>query len=75
MEDALNRKQGICTYLLWALQLTRVGTTLKGLQYVPEKEIVIAKFWPPGQAEVEREINVAADSGTAMIKDIIRALE
>lgn len=75
MEDALNRKQGICTYLLWALQLTGVGTTLKGLQYVPEREVVIAKFWPPGQAEVEKEINVAADSGTAMIKDIIRALE
>ena len=71
MED----KQTICTYLLWALQKTRGLSNLKGLNYNAEKEVVTAKIWPPGKAQVEREINVAADSGIAMIKDIIRALE
>ena len=71
MED----KQAICTYLLWALQKTRGLSNLKGLSYDEKKEVVTAKIWPPGKAQVEREINVAADSGIAMIKDIIRALE
>ena len=71
MED----KQAICTYLLWALQKTRGLGNLKGLSYQEEEEVVIAKIWPPGSAEIEKRINVAADSGIAMMKDIIRALE
>lgn len=66
MED----KQRICDRLLETLKLTRLGTDLIDLDYIEESEIVVAHFEDGGK----REINVACDSGIAMIKDIIRGI-
>lgn len=52
------------------LKLTRLGTDLIDLDYIKESEIVVAHF--EGGHSVD--INVACDSGVAMIKDIIRAI-
>ncbi len=66
MED----KQKICDRLLETLKLTRQLYDLIDLDYIEEKELVVAHFEGGGK----KEINVAMDSGIAMIKDIIRAI-
>ncbi len=66
MED----KQKICDRLLETLKLTRQLYNLIDLDYIEEKEIVVAHFEGGGK----KEINVAMDSGIAMIRDIIRAI-
>lgn len=52
------------------LKLTRQLYDLIDLDYIKESEIVVAHF--EGGHKVD--INVACDSGVAMIKDIIRAI-
>lgn len=52
------------------LKLTRQLYDLIDLDYIKEKEIVVAHFEGGGK----KEINVAMDSGIAMIKDIIRGI-
>ena len=64
-------KQQICNALALAIQKTRGGNDLSSLEYDPDTERVTAYFMGGGW----REINVAADSGFAMIKDIINHLE
>ena len=66
MED----KRSICDRLLETLKLTRQLYDLIDLDYIEEKEIVVAHFEGGGK----KEINVAMDSGIAMIRDIIRAI-
>lgn len=66
MED----KQRICDLLLPALQATRGLNDLKDLVYCQALETVLAVF-PNGNV---KHVNVAADSGTAMIKDIMRGI-
>ncbi|MDY5114296.1 hypothetical protein ACTQZS_15105 [Bilifractor sp. LCP19S3_H10] len=66
MED----KQKIMNLLCRALQATRNASDLISLTYIPHEEHVIAKF-----EEGDREINVAMDSGTAMIRDVVNHLE
>lgn len=69
MED----KQMICDKLLEALQLTRQYEDLQSLIYLrggEDHETVMALF-AQGNA---KEINVSMDSGSAMIRDILRAL-
>lgn len=66
MED----KQRICDRLLETLKLTRQLYDLIDLDYIEEKELVVAHFEGGGK----KEINVAMDSGIAMIRDIIRAI-
>lgn len=61
-------KQIICDLLLPALQATRSLFDLKKLQYDPDKEIVTAYF----DNDWTKVVNVSADSGIAMIKDIIK---
>lgn len=61
-------KQLICDKLLAALQVTRHLYDLIELQYNPEKEIVVAGF----ENGYTKTINVALDSGTAMIRDIMK---
>lgn len=68
-------KQVICRYLLWTLQKTRGLTDLIDLRYDEKRGIVEAVTWRNGQMEKKKEINVEADSGIALIKDVIRALE
>ena len=65
MED----KQRICELLLPALQATHNLRDLISLQYNPEDDSVTAVL--PGGT---RQANVALDSGTSMIRDIIRQI-
>lgn len=63
MED----KQKICDLLLPTLQATRNLYDLKSLEFDPELEMVYATF----TSGYMKRANVAMDSGTAMIRDII----
>lgn len=60
----------ICDRLLETLKLTRQLYDLIDLDYIEEKELVVAHFEGGGK----KGINVAMDSGIAMIRDIIRAI-
>ena len=66
MED----KQKICDLLLAALKQTREAGDITALTYDSGKEVVTAEFEGGGK----RRINVAMDSGTAMIRDIMNSL-
>lgn len=66
----MENKQLICDYLTLALQETRGAHDLVSLNYDPEKDVVIGTFSGGGT----RACNVAADSGCAMIRDIMRQL-
>ena len=63
-------KQKICDLLLKALQETRNLHDLTDLQYDKENDIVIATF----DSGYTKKANVACDSGTAMIRDIIEQI-
>lgn len=62
-------KDKICKLLCKVLQLTRGASDLKSLEYNAETEIVTVAF-----EGGTRKINVACDSGTAMIRDIVNNL-
>lgn len=64
------KKDKICKLLCKVLQLTRGASDLKSLDFNPDSEIVTAVF-----EGGSRTINVACDSGTAMIRDIMNHLE
>lgn len=66
----MENKQLICDRFLECLYLTRQLYDLIDLDYIEEKELVVAHFEGGGK----KEINVAMDSGIAMIRDIIRAI-
>jgi hypothetical protein len=66
MED----KQKILDALLQTLRLTRSLYDLEELTYEPSSETVFAKY----ESGYGRRINVAMDSGTAMIKDVMSVL-
>ena len=68
----MENKQEILNKLLPALQATRNLSNLDSLKYVNDNndEIVIATFKNGG----EKTVNVTADSGTAMITDLIKRL-
>ena len=57
-------KQTICDLLCKAIQQTAAGDDLVALRYDPVNEAYDA-----------RQINVAKDSGWAMIKDIVRQID
>lgn len=61
-------KQKILDLLLPSLQATRNLHDLIGLDYDEESETVIATF----NNGYQKRVNVAIDSGTAMICDVIR---
>lgn len=63
MED----KQLICDLLLPVLQATRNLHDLADLTYDAEHELVIATF----ASGYRKTANVAMDSGTSMIRDIV----
>ncbi len=60
-------KQKILNLLLPALQATSNLDDLHSLKYDPERETVTASFLNGA----EKIVNVAMDSGTSMIKDIL----
>lgn len=62
-------KQAICDALTATLLLTRNCADLIGIKYDPEKELATVAF-TGGTIRV----NVAMDSGTAMIRDIMRQI-
>ncbi len=66
MED----KQKICDLLADTLRATSNAWDVKSLTYDKGKEIVEVRFVGGGN----RRINVAMDSGTAMIRDIVNHL-
>ena len=63
-------KHKIIALLLKTLQATRNAEDLISLEYDEESEVVTALFRSGGK----RRISVAMDSGTAMIRDIMRGL-
>ena len=65
-------KQKICDLLLLALQATSAGRRLVNLIYAvePGKETVTAVFQSGGK----KVADVTADSGTALIYDIMRQI-
>ena len=63
-------KQKILDLLLPSLQATRNLHDLIGLDYDEESETVIATF----NNGYQKRANVAMDSGTAMICDVIRQI-
>lgn len=65
-------KQIICDRLCEAIKQTSAGDDLEALRYDPKKEIVHADFTNAYDA---RQINVAMDSGWAMIKDIVNHID
>ena len=60
-------KQKICDLLLPALQATRNLYDLQELEYSEERDLVYATF----ESSYQKVVNVAMDSGTAMIRDVI----
>lgn len=65
MED----KQKILNLLCRALQATDNASDLLSLTYLPHEDAVIVRF-----ANGRRQVNVAMDSGTAMIRDVVNNL-
>ncbi len=65
----MENNQKICDLLLPALQQTRSLCDLVDLEYVQEQGTVLATF--PSRFI---RINVMADSGLAMIKDVVEVL-
>lgn len=63
-------KQKILDLLLPSLQATRNLHDLIGLDYDEESETVIATF----NNGYQKRVNVAIDSGTTMICDVIRQI-
>lgn len=63
-------KKRICALLLPVLQATRNLFDLATLEYDEQREVVIATF----ENGYSKTANVAADSGTSMIKDILKQI-
>lgn len=69
MED----KAQICKLLLPVLQATRAGEDIKGIEYQKSDQgyrEIVTLFRPWGH----EDINVTADSGISMIRDIIKKM-
>ena len=66
MED----KQNICNLLLITLQATESAADVVSIVYDNDSEMVTVTFEGGGY----RKVNVAMDSGTAMIRDIMENL-
>lgn len=65
----MENKQAICNLLCLTLQSTRACSNLEKLTYDEQNEIVIVKF-----EHGTLYVNVALDSGYAMVKDIVNHL-
>lgn len=60
-------KQAICDALYKTLKLTRAGSDIKALWYDKESETVEIVF----KSGLKWPVNVNADSGSAMIRDVM----
>ena len=66
----MENKQEICNKLCETLKLTRSAYDLVSLEYIEETETVLATF-----ENGSIKINVACDSGIAMIRDICKFMD
>ena len=66
----MENKKRICSMLLPVLQETRAGCDLIDIRYDDENETIELIF----VAGYKKKVNVTADSGLAMIKDIVQQL-
>ncbi len=68
-------------HLKMALLYCTIYSDVKDLTYDPEKEVVICEYYPGLMEQRQQgityslEINVACDSNSAMIKDVITRLD
>lgn len=68
-------------HLKMSLLYCNIYSDVKDLTYDPENEVVICEYYPGILADREKgitytlEINVACDSNSAMIKDVINRLD
>ena len=69
----MENKQAILDALKQALNLTRAGDDITAINYDKEREEVQVHF--NNSNFIARRINVAADSGIAMIRDVMKGLE
>ena len=67
----MENKQEILNYLCKAIQATRAGDNVTMLEYDVEQEMVYVYF----DRHIGRKINVACDSGIAMIRDVMRHID
>lgn len=72
VSNTSSSKQIILDLLCKAIQATTAGDDLVALRYDPKLEIVHADFRESYDA---RRINVAMDSGWAMIKDVVNHID
>ena len=66
-------KQAILDALKVAINLTRAGDDVTKLEYDSEKELVNVHF--RNEKYPARQINVAMDSGYAMLKDVMNHID
>jgi hypothetical protein len=66
-------KQAILDALKVTINLTRAGDDITALNYDKDREEVQVHFH--NSNSIARRINVAADSGIAMIRDVMKGLE
>lgn len=66
-------KQSICNFLRMALRQTRAGEDVTAIKYDSVTETVYVYF--NDEAQPSRRINVACDSGIAMIRDIMKHID
>lgn len=64
----MENMQEICDRLLWVLEATRGGADVVSLEYVEDSEIVIVLY----ANGFKKRVNVAYDSGVALIRDVMR---
>lgn len=69
----MENKQQILDYLLKAVQATRAGNDVSSLKFDTDKELVYVYF--DNSTTPGRSINVAMDSGIAMLKDVINHID
>lgn len=71
MED----KQIICDKLLATLQATRGGSDLESIQYEVSKDGIVEIVTLTHTGGWQKRINVSADSGVAMIRDVMKWID
>jgi len=69
----MENKQRICNFLTTAIRETRAGDDIGYLEYDEEEEVV--KVYFDKNTFPSQIINVAMDSGWAMIRDIVKQLD
>ena len=67
----MENRQKICDLLLLTLKATRSGGSIKRLVYDDYTESVIVTY----SNGSEKRVNIACDSGVALIRDVMKAID